>query len=189
MKELNNKQADFYSNWEERRKKKFQYIFLYGTVCWGIPAGILLFLVDSHFNRANMDLSSFIISITLFGIGGLFFGLSQYKRLDNIYLDLVKNKKILEGIKKLEAGDVWNYENLVIQKEDNETLIVKNKLFWLEDADALSGHLDECLNMVTNDFERLKKNADFDLFSSEYKVKAQVYNNSDSEKPLIEITI
>ena len=39
------------------------------------------------------------------------------------------------------------------------------------------------------DFERLKKNPDFDMFSSEYKVKVQVYNNLEKETPLIEMTM
>ena len=189
MKELNEKQEKFYSNWKERRNKQFQYIFLHGTVYWGIPTGILLFLIDSHFSRENMDLSRFIISITFFGIGGLFFGLSQYKRIDNIYLYLNEDNKILDGIKNLETGKVWNYENLVISKEDNETLVVKNKLFWLDNSNALSENLDECLNIVMKDFERLKKNPDFDVFSNAYKVRVQVYNNSEKVKPVIEISL
>ncbi len=189
MTELNAKQEKFFTKWKDRRNKKFQYIFLHGTVYWGIPTGILSFLLDRHFNRENMDLSRFIVSVTIFGICGLFFGLSQYKRIDNIYLDLNEDNKILDGIRDLETGKVWNYENLVINKEDNETLVVKNKLFWLEDSNALSENLEECLNIVMKDFERLKKNPDFDLFSSEYKVKAQVYNNSEKDKPLIEMTM
>jgi len=39
------------------------------------------------------------------------------------------------------------------------------------------------------DFERLKKNPDFDIFSSEFKVRIQVYNNSEKAKPLIEMSI
>jgi hypothetical protein len=189
MKELNEKQEKFYSKWKERRNKKFLYIFLHGTVYWGIPTGILSFLLDSHFNSETMDLSRFVIQITFFGIGGLFFGLSQYKRIDNIYLDLNEDDKISDGIRILATGKVWNYENLVINKEGNETLVVKNKLFWLEDSNALSENLEECLNIVMKDFERLKKHPDFDVFSSEYKVKAQVYNNSEKEKPLIEMTM
>lgn len=187
MKELNKKQEKFYSNWKERRNKKFQYIFLHGTVYWGLPTGILLFLVDSYFKVEEMDLSKFIISITFFGIGGLFWGLNQYKRTDNIYLDLYEDKKILGGIRILETGKAWNYENLQIKKEDDETLVVKNKLFWFDDTNALSENLDGCLNIVMKDFERLKKNPDFDIFSSEYKVKVQVYNNSEKVTPLIEM--
>lgn len=136
-----------------------------------------------------MDLFKFIVSITVFSIGGLFFGLSQYKSIDNIYLGLNDDKKILDGIRILQNGKVWNYENLIIKKVDNTTLVVKNKLFWFEDTNALSENLEECINIVLKDFERLKKNPDFDVFSSEYKVKAQVYNNSEKEKPLIEITM
>ncbi|MDP4203056.1 MAG: hypothetical protein Q8861_10190 [Bacteroidota bacterium] len=189
MKELNAKQEKFYNQWKVRRTKKFSYIFLHGTVFWGIPTGLLFFLLESHFNRENMDLFNFILSLFVFSIGGLFFGLSQYKQIDNTYLYLNDDKKILDGIRILETGKVWNYENLIIKREDNTTLVVKNNLFWFEDANALSENLEECLNIVLKDFERLKKNPDFDVFSSEYKVKAQVYNNSEKEKPLIEINM
>jgi len=189
MKELNEKQEKFYTKWKERRNKKFLYIFLHGTVYSGIPTGIILFLLISYFNKENMDLFRFIIYVTIFGIGGLFSGLKQYKRIDNRYLEINEDDTILEGIRILTTGKAWNYENLVINKEDNETLVVKNKLFWLEDSNALSENLEECLNTVVKDFERLKKHPDFDVFSSEYKVKAQVYNNSEKEKPLIEMTM
>ena len=189
MKELNAKQEKFYTKWKERRNKKFLYIFLHGTVYWGIPTGVLFFFLESHFNTENMDLSRFIASIAIFGIGGLFSGLRQYIRNDNRYIEIDEDNKILDGIRILEDGKVWNYENLLINKEDNKTLVVKNKLFWLEDSNALSENLDECLNIVMKDFERIKKNPDFDVFSSEYNVKAQVFNNSEKEKPLIEMTM
>ncbi len=189
MKDLGKKQERFYIKWKECRKKKFLFIFLRGTVYLGLPIGVLLFFVDSHFKTENMHLSGFLTSITLCGIGGLFFGLNQFERTEKKYLNLIEDEEILKGIKILETGKTWDYENLVINKQDNETLLVKNKLFWLDDSNALSENLDECLNLVMKDFERLKTNTDFDLFSSNYKVRVQVYNNSEKETPLIEITM
>jgi hypothetical protein len=190
MTELNEKQKKFYNRWTEIRKKKLFYIFLHGTVFWGIPVGVLFFFTESHFDKENMDISTFVTSLTLFGIGGLFFGLSQYKRNDDIYVQLNDDNKIEDGIRMLENGNVWNYENLIIAKEDdNKTLIVKNKLFWLEDSNALSQNIEECMNIVMKDFERLKMNPGFDMFSRHYNVIAQVYNNSDRVNPLMEISI
>lgn len=96
MKELNEKQLKFYANWKERRKKKFQFIFLYGTVYWGIPMGIFLFLFDSHFSTENMNLTRFVITITVFSIGGLFAGLIQYIAIDKRYINLNKDNKIFK---------------------------------------------------------------------------------------------
>ncbi|MFT3752294.1 MAG: hypothetical protein QM800_05260 [Paludibacter sp.] len=143
MKELNSKQEKFYSRWKDRRNKKFTYIFLHGTIYWGLPLGVLMFLLQCHFRTENMNLSGFITSIILFGIGGFFWGLNQYNGIDKTYLELNNDKEIADGIKKLETGGAWDYENLAIIKENKETLIVKNKLFWLDDTNALSGDLEE----------------------------------------------
>lgn len=94
MKELNEKQLKYYANWKERRNKKFQFIFLHGTVYWGIPTGLLLFLFDSHFLTENMDLTRFAITITIFSIVGLFAGLIQFIGIDKKYLKLNKDNKI-----------------------------------------------------------------------------------------------
>lgn len=185
MKDLTKKQEIFITKWKERRKKKFLYIFL--KVYWGLPLGIVMYLSLNHFKLGDFDLVRFLIALTTFVISGLSQGLRLYNSLNKIYLKMVDNEDVLNGIRILEAGKVWNYENLVINKQDNETLNVKNKLFWLDDSNALSENLDKCLNIVMNDFESLKKNPDFDIFSSEYKVRIQVYNNSEKVKPLIEM--
>ena len=189
MKELSIKNEHFMGKWKVCRSRKFFYGFLHGTVYRGLPVGIFLFFVDSHFKTENMHLSGFIISLTFCGIVGLFFGLNLFERNDKKYRNLLEDEKILKGIKLLETDKTWNFENLVIHEQDDETLVVKNKLFWLDESDALSKNLDACLNLVMKDFERLKENADFDVFSGNYKVRVQVYNNSEKETPLIEVTM
>jgi len=189
MTELNNKQTDFCIRWEKRRQKKVRYVFLHGVVYWGLPMGVVLYFVLNQFKTENMDLSKFQTTLTIAAIAGLFYGISQYNKLEKIYLKICDDEDILQGIELVEAGKVWNYENLVVSKQDAETLVVKNKLFWLDDSDALSKNLDECLNIVMKDFERLKKDPEFDLFSSEYKVRVQVFDNSEKVTPLIEMTL
>ena len=189
MKELSMKNEHFIGKWKVYRSRKFFYVFLHGTVYLGFPIGIFLFFVDSHFKIENMHLSGLATSLSLCGIGGLFFGLNQFERKDKKYRNFLEDEKILKGIKLLETDKAWNFENLVIHKLDNETLVVKNKLFWLDESDALSKNLDACLNLVMKDFERLKANSDFDLFSGNYNVRVQVFNNSGNETPLIEITM
>jgi len=96
MKELNEKQLKFYANWKERRNKKFQFILLHGTIYWGIPTGILSFLFDSYFSTENMNLTRFAITITIFSIAGLLFGLIQYNGIDRRYLKLNEDNEILK---------------------------------------------------------------------------------------------
>ena len=94
MKELTEKQLKFYSNWKERRNKKFQFFFLKGIVYWGIPMGILSFIFDILFSKENISLTMFLIKISSFSIGGLFVSLILYKTIDKRFLKLIKENKI-----------------------------------------------------------------------------------------------
>jgi hypothetical protein len=49
MKETGKKGEQFIQRWEERRKKKWLYIFLHGSVYFGLPLAILMFLMVSEF--------------------------------------------------------------------------------------------------------------------------------------------
>jgi hypothetical protein len=186
MKEMSKKGDKFYTQWKERRKKKWLYIFLNGSIYWGLTIAIVLFLWDSQFKVENMQLSRFISSIIIFGIVGLFIGFNQYKRIDKIYLSLRDDNDILKGIDTLKLGKVWNYENLIIKKLDDGTLLIKNELFWFADSEVLTEKLNECFNLVMSDFQRIQKNTDFNEFSKNSTIRIQIFDNSESESPLID---
>ena len=188
MKELSAKQEAFYLKWEQQRKKKWLYVFVHGIIYYGIPFGILYYFLLNRFNTENMDLYNFFTTLTIFGFGGILPGLRQYNNHEKAFLSLNDDGQIFDGIKMLETGSAWNYENLIIKKQDNYTLVIKNELFWFED-DALTNNLNDCLNVVRKDVDRLKTNKDFNIYSSQYNVKIQLFNNSDKEKPLIEVNI
>jgi hypothetical protein len=189
MKELNKRGEQFYRQWEERRKKKWLFILLHGTVYWGFPVAIAMFLWDSKLRIENMHLSNLLSSVIVFGIGGLWYGLGQFKRIDNIFLTLNDDDDIVKGIKILNVGGIWNYENLILHKENDLTLIVQNELFWFEENELSSEKLNECFNFVFGDFQRIKKNREFADFTRNKKVKIQIVDNSGSKIPLLEKTI
>ena len=186
MKEVSKKGEQFYSQWEKQRKKKWQYIFLHGSVYWGLPVAIISFLLNSHFKLENMQISKLVSSIIVFGIGGIGYGLWLFKRIDSVYLGLNDNDKIMKGIQELQSGLIWNYENLKISQDQNEMIIVQNELFWYEKVNLSTGELNECFNLIIDDFRRLQKNSDFGEFAKNKKVKIQVFDNSANEVPLIE---
>jgi len=189
MKELNKKQEEFYSKWEERRKKKWQYAFLHGSVYWGIPVAIVSFLLNSDFQIENMQISSLIISIILFGIGGLIFGLLQFKTVDSVYKGLDDSDEINEGIQKLQHGQTWSYENLKICQDKGNSLIVRNDLLWQDKEINSIEKNNDFLEQNINDFRRLQKNSNFKHFTKSKEVKIQLFNNGDNENPLLEKTI
>ena len=186
MREVNKKEEKFYIQWEERRKNKWLYAFVHGSVYWGLPAAIVPFILRSKFDIENMHLSELLISMIFFMIGGLWYGLNQFKRIDTIYLELNDDDEIARGIQILKAGDIWKYENLIISKEEDETLTVQNELFWFEDKKLSPEKINKCLNFVIGDFRRLQKYKDFAAYTRNRRVTIQLFDNSGSNVPLHE---
>lgn len=189
MEELSTKQQKFYSHWEERRKKKWVYIFLHGSVYWGLFMAISMFLWKSDFEFEKMQFSNLIIAILVFGISGIFVGLNNFKQIDKVYMKLNDESDVLLGIEELKERKVWKYENLIIRNENNEALVVRNKLFWFESSDISEEKLNDCLNIVLSDIQRLKKNEKFKDFSKSYKTTIQIFDNTESRVPLLEKSI
>ena len=185
MKELSKRQQKFYSQWEERRKKKWLYVFLHGTVYWGVFMAIIMFLWNSDFDIEKMKISKLIIAIIIFGITGIFVGLNQFKQIEKIYLKLNDDSEIMIGIQKLKSEKIWKYENLILRNENN-TLIVRNEILWLDSSDISDEKLNECMKIILNDFQELNKNEKFREFTMNLKTSIQVFDNSESEIPLIE---
>jgi len=186
MKELSVKGERFAIRWKEQRTKKWQYAFIHGSIYWGLPVAFTLFLIDSRFQVENMQLTKFLTGILLFVIGGFFFGLNQFRKIDDVYLSVSDDDDIENGILILKSGKAWNYENLQINKINDKSLVVKNELFWFEDSDVSVETLNKCFNMVMSDFQRLKKNLAFKGFSDNFEIRLQIFDNSGKKKPLID---
>ena len=186
MKEMNKKQEMFYDNWLKHRNKKWKYVFIHGSIYWGIPTCILSYLINNHFNIININWLSLIINLIVFMIAGIGFGLWSYNQIDNAISGFNNDAMIEKGIIILKTGESWDFENLTITKENDEKLIVKNNMYWFDDKQKSSEHNNECFNMIKDDFNRLKKNKEFKDFSTNMKVKFQIYDNSENNTPLIE---
>ena len=186
MEETSKRDEKFLQRWEERRKNKWLNIFLHGSVYQGLPLAIILFLMISEFRIENMQISDFLFCLFVFVLGGLLTGLRHFNQVDSMYLRLINNDDVVKGVEKLKAGETWNYENLVIQNVDSDNLVVRKELFWFEGDEISAAKLNECFNMVMGDFQRLRKDKDFNDFTIGKKVKIQIFDNSGSDIPLIE---
>jgi hypothetical protein len=189
MKDTGLKSEQFLHRWEERRKKKWLYIFLHGSVYQGLPLAIILFLILSEFKIENMQVSTLLVCIFVFVFGGLWTGLRHFNQVDSMYLRLINNDDVVKGVETLKAGETWNYENLVIQNEDGDNLVVRNELFWFEGDEISAAKLNECYNIVLGDFQRLQKDKDFKNYTAGKKVTIRVFDNSGSNVPLVERTL
>jgi len=150
---------------------------------------IIMLLVFSKSEFENIQMSALLIYTIVFVLWGLWYGSWLFNQVDSMYLRLINNDDIIKGIETLKAGETWNYENLVIRNENNENLVVRNELFWFQDEDNSSARLNECINMVLADFQRLQKDKGFNDLTAGKKVKIQIFDNSGSDIPLIERTV
>ena len=185
MKELTGRNEKFFINWEERRKKKWQYVLLHGCVYWGFSVAITTFIIHSNFKPEEMKLSDLIARILIFGIGGMIVGLSIYNQRDKVYLNRDK-AEILEGIKMLKEGKVWKYENLKIKKENDETINVRYELFCSDKSNVITEQLNNCYDKIIGDFQKISENIEFKEFSKNYNVKIQIFEVLDNQTPLLE---
>lgn len=189
MKELSKRQQKFYRQWEERRKKKWLYVFLHSTVYWGLFMAIIMFLLNNDFDIEKMKISKFITAIIVFGIAGIFVGLNQFRQIEKIYLKLNDDSEIMIGIQKLKSEEIWKYENLILRNENNKTLIVRNEIMWFDNSEISNEKLNYCVKVILNDFQNLNKNERFKEFAMNLETKNQVFDNFESEIPLIEKTL
>lgn len=187
MKEQSEGGVRFINRWKEQRKKKWHYAFIHGSIYSGLPIAISIFLIESSFKVDQMQLSKLLTFILVFVIGGFFSGLSEFKRIDKVYLSEFDDEDVIEnGIAMLQTGKVWNYENLKIQKINDESLLVRNELFWFDNSDVTVDVINDCFNLVMSDFQRLKKNSAFNEFINKSNVRLQIFDNSESNNPLID---
>ena len=185
MEETITRQEKFYKNWEEKRKKKWQYVFLHGTVYWGSSMVFLTTLFNYYSHPEYIKLVDLITRMIVFGIGGIPGGIMEFNRNDKIYLNK-DNAEIINGIKKLKAGKVWKHDNLILSNLNNETLVVRNKLFWFDQSDNLDEKLTECYNAVVDDYKKINKEPEFEKFFQKYKVRIQIFEVLDNETPKID---
>ncbi len=184
MMKLNNKEERFLVRWENRRKKKWHYILINGGIYYGLSVAIISFLIHSGFKIENMQLSWFIKYAVIFMASGIFVVLRQFNQTDRIYMSLIDESEIINGIQSLKAGKTWDFENLKINNEGEEMVTIQNNLFWFDEKTPSSEKIKECYNLVYEDFMRLKKTAVFENYVRNKKVKIQILDNSGSNIPL-----
>ena len=112
MKDQTARGMRFINKWQKQRTKKWKYAFLHGSIFWGLPVSITLFLFDSHFEVDQMDLSTLFNLIMVFLAGGFVSGLFEFKRMDKAYLRMLEEESIDDGIKIQESGIKLDHEQL-----------------------------------------------------------------------------
>jgi hypothetical protein len=94
---LNQKQINYYKNWESRRKNKLKYLLTEGMLYWALPFSIFMILFELSDNRFVFSikiLKDFITIYLISSVLGILTALFSFKNIDKKYLDL-KKKSII----------------------------------------------------------------------------------------------
>jgi hypothetical protein len=186
MQELTPKQSRFFNKWTIQRKNKWKYRFLHGSVYWMI-FGLIIILSNENFIIANINPLEFIIKILVFGAIGLLFGNKGFKFKESLYQKyLQEDEEIGKGVDTLAKEKLWIFENLTLIYNEDDSLVIRNNLFWLDSENPNANQLNDCLKVMQEDVKRLQGNIPFRSFTEGKKLKIQLFNNLDRTNPLIE---
>ena len=92
MKDKGDSEERFLSDWEDKRKRKWFYVFLHGSIYFGLTVALISALVKSKFAIAEVEWTRFLFSVPFYLIGGIPFGLWKFKRQEAIYLSIKQDK-------------------------------------------------------------------------------------------------
>ena len=95
--ELNQKQINYYKNWEDKRKNKLKYLLIEGMLYWALPLSIIMILfelIDNRFTFSMEILKDFIVIYSISSILGVLTALFSFKIIEKKYLEL-KNKSTI----------------------------------------------------------------------------------------------
>lgn len=86
----------FIAHWEKvRQMPKWKYMFIHGSVFWGIPVAIILFIAkvifgDFSFAEATKaDYLRELLTLPAYMLGGLFYAWYMRKRYEKKYQNLI----------------------------------------------------------------------------------------------------
>jgi hypothetical protein len=186
MQELNPMQSRFFNKWTIQRKNKWKYRFRHGSVHWMILGLIIIFTSD-NIKISEINPLVLLLKLSIFACVGLVFGNNNFKHKEAIYQKyLLEDDEISKGALKLEKEKIWIFENLTIICKDEDSLEIRNNLFWLKSEHPNAKQLNDCMKVMQEDVNRLQGNTSFRSFAEGRIIKIQLFNNLDRINPLIE---
>jgi hypothetical protein len=189
MKESAPNHYRFYNKWTIQRKNKWRYMLKHGIWSWVISGFIIAFtskgltIIKLHpFQLISMILVIIPLSLIMAHF--------DFKRNEKYYQTYLEDDKIIDnGVTALGKEKQWVHENLTICCTDENSLVIRNNLYWLKKDHPTEKQLSECMQTLEDDLLRLKRNTAFSAFAEGRKIKLQLYNNEDKAHPIAEKNI
>ena len=89
MRPASKREKIYFQNWEEKKKNKFRFCLIRGTLYWGIPTGLTISLVTPLLNSEPYRIVEIALSTIIFGITGLGYGYWELKFKDKRYRQII----------------------------------------------------------------------------------------------------
>jgi len=178
MQELSPTQSRFYKKWSLQRQKKWKFLLLHGSLPWTLFG--VIFIVNHRILRGEiLGLGKIAYIILASAVVGLLFpGYYRFKQNEKRFAGLLREEKDLtEGIRLLSRDKVLIHENLTLTCPDDQSLVVRNNLFWLEEDQPTANQCIECIQELQNEVGKLLVNNEFKALVTNRKIKLELCNN------------
>lgn len=186
MEEPNKVHGRFYRYWTRQRKNKVRYLLVQGVGYWFVLSAIFVLTSKTiHFEFGSPV--RLALKILFIAGAGILWGHYSFRRNERIYQQYIDgDKEIDNGVLALENDKVWTYENLTFELPEENRLLVRNNLFWLEEENPNEKQVTACLQSLVEDVKRIRLNKKMNAFADGKKILLRLYSNSDQKNPLTE---
>ena len=83
------REQKFITTWEKQRKQKWKYLFIHGSLRWGVTTAVLITLTDIFGLDEIFNLKHTLVRILAFMIVGITFGFYSFNQRENRYKALM----------------------------------------------------------------------------------------------------
>jgi len=170
-------QSKFYKKWSLQREKKWKFLLLHGSLFWTI-FGLIFIVADRVFRGETLGVEKLALFILVSALFGLIPGYRLFKKNEQRFAGLLQEEEALTAeIRLLSRDKVLIYENLTLTCPDDQNLVVRNNLFWLEEDQPTANQCMECMQELQNEVRKLQANNDFKALVSKRRIKLELCNN------------
>ena len=171
-------QSKFYKKWSLQRENKWKFLLLHGSLSWML-FGVIFIVNHRIFWGETLGLGKMAYIIFTSAVVGLLFpGYYRFKQNEKRFAGLQQEENSLtEEIRSLSRDKVLIYENLTLTCPDDQNLVVRNNLFWLEEDQPTTNQCIECMQELQNEVRKLQVNNEFSVLITNRKIKLELCNN------------
>ena len=176
---MDNVQSKFYQKWSVQRQKKWKFLLLHGSVVWMLFFGVMFIVNHQIFRGEMLGMGKMAYILFTSAVAGLLFpGYYLFKQHEQRFARLQIEEDLLsEVIRSLTRDKILIHENLTITCPDDQNLLIRNNLFWLEEDQPTSNQCIECMRELQNEVRKLQANNDFKTLVTNRKIKLELCNN------------